>query len=482
MKALKKILHCRVFFLLIAIISLIYSFVFTSIYHHKSVYNGTEETFMCNVSKYKIDGDKLSLDLNCKEKLKGTYYIKSLKEKEYLENNLKFDLAVKLHGSLAVPNNNTVPNLFNYKTYLFHNNIFYLLDIDKIELGNGSSNVFYKLKNYAFDRARRINNEYINAFVLGDSSLIDEDAISSYRNNGISHLLALSGLHVGVFSFSLLWFFKKMKFKEKSSIICVFLILVMFSFITGFSPSIMRSVLFFLISSLSKAYNLKIRPINILYMVLSILLLINPNNLYNVGFILSFTTTFFLILSLNNVKRNYIVSLLLMSCYSFMASLGISIYFFGAVNFISPLLNLLFVPFVSFIIFPLSLITYIVPFLNPVLVIFVNAFEHMSLFFNNFNLIVYFPKINFIYVFVYYFFLLCFFKRKRVLYLICICFLLIVLKLKPFFDTNSYVYYLDVGQGDCSIVVMPRLRKVLMIDTGGKVSFNIEEWKQKKKT
>ena len=55
-------------------------------------------------------------------------------------------------------------------------------------------------------------------------------------------------------------------------------------------------------------------------------------------------------------------------------------------------------------------------------------------------------------------------------------------KITPYINPNTYIYFLDVGQGDSTIIVGSHLRKVIMIDTGGKITYEEEEWEKKNKT
>ena len=482
MKKSKTILLLNKYLIFLAIISICYALFYTKIIEHKSIYEGNEEEFLCTIKKYSIDGDKLSLDLKCDENLKANYYFKTKEEKERISEKIEYDLKIKALGKLEVPSNNTIFNLFNYKKYLINNNIYYLLSINNFEIISKTNNPFYKIKNILHSRSSKTNNEYIDTFIMGDSTQLEKTKINSFRENGISHLLALSGLHVSLFSTILFYCLKKIKINSISSTIIVFIFLLLFAFISGFSPSIIRSILFFFISSINKKYNLDLKTNNILYLVFSTMIFINPFYIYNTGFILSFITTFFLIITIKEEKKSYFKGLLKMSLIAYLSSLGISIYIFGSTNIISPVLNLIFVPFVSFILFPLSVLSYLfnifIYILKPISIIF----EYLNFFFNRINVIIYFPKIRLIYVIIYYLLLLLFFKRNKVIYFALICFLLLFLKLTPFLDSNAYVYFLDVGQGDSIVLVMPHLKKVVMIDTGGKITYQKDEWKTRKKT
>lgn len=76
------------------------------------------------ILSYTIDGDKLSMLIKSQEKIKVNYYIDSLSEKEYLENNILLGSTIYLEGEITVPYNNTIPNTFNYKEYLYNNKIY----------------------------------------------------------------------------------------------------------------------------------------------------------------------------------------------------------------------------------------------------------------------------------------------------------------------------------------------------------------------
>lgn len=478
MRKLKTILQYNNTYRVIALLVLLYSLAVTLIPNYKSKYEANETEFILNILEYKIDGNKLSLTLKGKEKIKGIYYIKTEEEKEWLEKNLELEGTLKIKGTLKVPNNNTVPNLFNYKKYLYFNKIYYLLEINELKIDKKTDNILYKIKNYAYLRASKIKyNKYIYAYILGTTDNLEENIIDSYRTNGISHLFALSGLHVGIFSFILMKILSKLKIKKVYNYLFIFIILLMFAFITGFSPSILRSILLFFLLGINKIYNLNIRTINILYLTFSIIVLVNPFIIFQIGFILSFITTFFLILTSYLIEnKNYLQSLLIVSAISFISSLGVSIYFFGSINPMGIILNLIFVPLVSFIIFPLSLIVYIFPILSNILNILTNIMENLSLFLTKVKLEIYFPATNISSIIIYYICLTILFKTRNKKIIFIIFFILMSWKVYPYFKNETSIYFIDVGQGDSCLLVTPHASKAILIDTGGKISYNKEKW------
>lgn len=452
---------------------IIYALIVTLLPKYESVYKGSEEDFLCSIDNYKIEEDKMKLELVCKEKLVGSYYFKD-DEYKFFKEKVNIGSSVSIKGKLVSPKNNTVPYLFNYKKYLYNKRVYYTLKIDNIKILKENSNPFIKLKNRVIKHVNSYKDStYLYAFILGKTELISDEVLTSYRENGISHLFALSGLHVSIFSSILLFILKKLRFKEILNYVLIFIFLLLFSFITGFSPSILRATLLFFLLGINKVFYLNIRTLDILYLVFIILVIINPFIIYNLSFILSFTAAFFLIFSSDLLKgKNYFVSLFKVSLLSYFASLPLSIYYFGYTNLLGTILNLVFVPLVSFVVFPLTLLTFIISKFYSILNITTNLLESLSLLFNKFKIIIYFPRINLIFVFIYLSILMLYikFKKKICLYLIIV--LLIFFKIRPYMDNNTYIYYIDVGQGDSILVVTPHLNKTILIDTGGIVSFN----------
>ena len=479
---LRRILLYDNLYRVLLFLTIIYALYITIFIKYESNYKGNETLFNCKLNSYKIDGNKLDMNLYCKEKIKATYYIKSLEEKEYLSNNLKLDSTLSIKGNLEKPSNNTIPYMFNYKKYLYNNKIYYLLNIESFNIEKTTNNIFYKIKNLAFNHANKFKSkEYIYAFVLGSTSYIDNDVLSTYRENGISHLFALSGLHVSIFSAFLIFILKKLKVPELTRYILVFIFLLLFSFITNFSPSILRATLLFFFLGINKVFYLNIRTINILYLVYILLTLINPFIIYNVSFILSFTAAFYLILSNDLTKsNNYFIGLLKISLISTLGTLPISIYYFGSINLIGFILNLIFVPYVSFIVFPFTLITFIVPKLYFILNILTSILESISMFTNKLKLIVYFPKVSIYFIIVYSILFILFIKTKKKKHIIFLIIITIFIKIKPYLNSDILVYYIDVGQGDSILLSSPNRKENILIDTGGKISYEKEKWKERK--
>ena len=239
----------------------IYVFVATKLIKYESIYSGDETTITGKITNYSINGNKLKINIKNKEEIIATYYIETQEELAYLKENIGIGKTLTVKGSLRKPLNNTIPNTFNYKKYLYNNKIYYLLDVDSYIIKN-DNNFVEKAKDYLIKRAYNSqNNEYLLMLVLGDKALISTDTYNTYQNNGTSHLLAVSGSHITVILLVLSFFLKKLK--EVPKLIIISLILLFFAFVTNNAPAVNRAIYFFIINRINKIGNLKLSEDNL---------------------------------------------------------------------------------------------------------------------------------------------------------------------------------------------------------------------------
>ncbi len=138
----------------------------------------------------------------------------------------------------------------------------------------------------------------IQALILGQRKDISKQVYSNYAAAGAIHILAVSGLHVGILYFILLFIFtpiKRLFFGTFLSIILIVFCLWGFVFITGMSPSVIRAVTMFTFFAFASIINRQTNSINTLFLSFFVLLLVNPGWLFHVGFQLSYLAVFFIL-------------------------------------------------------------------------------------------------------------------------------------------------------------------------------------------
>lgn len=431
------------------------------------------------VDNFNIDGNKLSLTLKGRENLVGSYYIDTYDELLYLKDNIKYGVSINVEGSLKIPSNNTIPNTFNYKNYLSNKDIYYSLDISKLEILDNDIGFIYKLKNLINDRVTKIDDTgYMKAFILGDKNNIDSDIYNSFQKIGITHLFALSGMHVGLLSGIILKLLKK--FNDKSKYLIISIILIIYGFIVGYPSSIKRCILFFIFNTINKLFKLEISSFKVLLLVVVSLILYNYKIIYDVGFIYSVCTVIGIILCNGFINHDIkLISSFRLSLVAFVFSLPISLYNFYEFNILSVIYNIVFVPFVSIIVYPLSLISFIIPSIYFVFEFFIKILEVSSTFLSNIRFFNIYMNFNMFEVILFYLFTLLVFYKGIYRLGICLVLIIIIDFIIPYFDSNGYVYFFDVGQGDSSLIISPYRKDIILIDTGGSTNYVKEEWMKK---
>lgn len=444
----------KIFFLItifLCVIRVILMFAFDDNTHYEK--NKTITGIITNIKK---DGDKTTFDLKAKVKYRIT-----TKEKFNYELGDK----VMVYAKVYTPSNNTVFNLFNYRKYLCSKNIRFLAESRNVKLIEENKNVIYEIKNIIIKRIKQFKSSaYLKAFILGDQNEINKIVKENYEKTGTSHLFAISGSNVTLILLILNFFLKKYKFKN----VFIFLFLLLFLFLTNYTESLLRALLFLFLQYVNKKMKLNYKTSFVLVITGVLLLLYNPYLIYNVGFLFSIIISFFIVLISPTLKdKKYLRKLIIISLVAFLASIPIMANSFFKINLLSPIFNLILVPMVSFVIFPASIITFFVPFLDTIFFTMTIFLEYITEVFSKIDfLYITIAKPGFILILIYYvsLYIAIKFKRKN-FYLIFLITFLLNINLR-FFISNPEVLFLDVGQGDSSIVVLPT-GKAILIDTGG---------------
>ena len=462
MLKLRKILLLNYLYIFLLVIVLLISTIRIVTYQKNSISNNITSS----INSYQITEEKLVLYLN-KYKVICNYYFKSNKEKDYYKDYIKVGDIYNVKGVIKVPEEPTTKGLFNYKKYLRTKDIDYIMTIKSIKKIKSTNNLFYIFKRSIIKRLN--NNPYLYTFLLGDKSLISKDVLSSYQGNGISHLFAISGMHISLLSGIILKVLRKLN--ENKRYLITGILLFIYLLLVGFSPSILRGVLFFYIFNINKIYYFYINKINLYIVVLSITLLINPFYIFDIGFLYSFSISLILLIKSDYLNTSsYFKSLFRTSLLSFFISLPISLYNYSSINVLSIILNLFYVPLVSIIIFPLSLIVFLVPKLSVIYNYLIKVLEKTSLLFTKIEITkLVFIRLNiFYYIILFIIIYLIIIKSTKRIYIVLI--VLFIHYLYPIIINNNFIEFIDVGQGDSTIIHYNK--KTILIDTGGIVGSN----------
>ncbi len=270
------------------------------------------------------------------------------------------------------------PGQFDVKKYMQNKQIYLTASvssreaIEKINKNSSSAEVLKrkikKLVRYNYS-SKKNEKGLIEALLLGSRTKISNKTYHAFKKTGLLHLISLSGLHVGILLGGIWALTRVLGIGKNLRAVSAFLLLWIFALIVPLRPATFRAVLIGSIFCLAVIFKKRSEPINTLCLAAIITLLINPADIFNAGWQLSFSCVLGIILfsdrifyfskdKLNFLKNmnfsfikltDFILRAFSVGFAAWIASLGIIIYNFNHINLFSPVFTVLTLPFISII-------------------------------------------------------------------------------------------------------------------------------------
>ena len=323
------------------------------------------------------------------EKLKSTtYYDKFILKAEhingqncigkillYVPKKEKIEIEVgnkiKVFETPKILQNALNPNQFDYSKYLKNQNVFHEIKIKETNtiVVSTDTNFYYYinliksklLKSYDVKSFKKDNYNLLMALLFGEKTELSKEISTNYTQAGIIHILAISGLHIALIYGIVLWLTKPL-LRFKKGKLYIFLIslciLWFYAILAGFSASIVRAAVMFSVVAFAKMINRQSNIYNSLAVSALLLLVYNPNYLFDVGFQLSFAAVLSIVIFQPLVRKysyskNLIIlktkELLLISLVAQIGVLPLILYYFGQFPLLFLLANLITIPLSSLI-------------------------------------------------------------------------------------------------------------------------------------
>lgn len=413
--------------------------------------------------------------------------------------SMKYGDSLYIEGEFKQPEEARNYKGYNYKQYLKTKKIIGTVELEKAKILKSSNGSFiHNIQKYIKDTINgTLTDEEGNlllAILLGDKDKLSEDIQESFKTSNLSHMLAVSGAHVSYIILGLTYVLQNSIIgKKNGKIVCIFFLLV-FMAITNFTPSVTRACIMAVLTLFSGIIYRKSDVYTNISVAALITLIFNPYSLLDLGFQLSYGGTIGIIIFIKRIQEkksnskviNYIKQMALVSIYANIIIIPIMMYHFNTVSFTfiisnimaSPILGIIVITGFLFIIASITvkpLTRLIAIFIKPILSLLIKISQICSkLPFSNilvvtpymFNVISYYAII-----------LYCIKSKKNNKCKIIIC-LLIVLILINFiiyiFPQKLRIFFIDVGQGDSTLIITPD-KKTVLIDGGGSDSFDVGE-------
>ncbi len=348
------------------------------------------------------------VEANLKPTAKNTKHIiriNSVNGEEYFGNLLVFiskeaekniipgDEIIFNSDFIKIPKNFN-PYQFDYAKYLENKNIFHEVFLKPNELFVGKHHNNWG--SFWFTSQQKLTNSFnqhsfdkktqaiINALLFGQRKLLDKETLTTYSNAGIIHILAISGLHVGILYLLLISLLKPLKRVKKGKFIELTVTLTFlwsFAILTGLSASVTRAVTMFSILAFGRFLNRDSSTYNTIAFSALLLLLFNPNFIFDVGFQMSYAAVlaivsfnpFFKYFKFGKSKTvHFFTDIVLVSLAAQIGVLPLSLYYFNQFPALFLMANIVIIPLTIAILW-LGITTLALNFIFPKLALLIGS-------------------------------------------------------------------------------------------------------------
>ena len=472
-----------------------------------------QDSIFCEIEGYVNNinnGDKtqLVIDVN-KVVIEDIAYNENISIKIYDTETIDVDIGdyITVEGDLLKLKTPTNQGQFDEEKYYKSRGIKYKLFVTDYVISNDknkSNHLKYSMKKILYKLKERAIKIYDNilpneqaslmkAMILGDKSYLSIDIKDIYAQSGIAHVLAISGLHIAILGYGL-YRFICLFLSRKKGVILTIVFLLLYQILTGASISTIRAVIMLSIILLAYCFGRTYDIYSSISIAAIILLIINPYELWNVGFLLSFSAVMGIITivpvlnEIYNKKDNKIIATFNVSLAATLGTMPVIIYNYYELHTYSVLINILVVPLMSIIVL-CGFIGLISGFFSIIIgkicsgVVFyiLNFYEFSCNIFSNLPLntiTIGRPKIISLIILIGTLVLISQLNNERMkrqvikkLIIIAVCLLVIIDYSKYIINKPLKIVHMDIGQGDSAVITSPD-RKIYIIDGGGNLSKN----------
>ena len=307
-------------------------------------------------------------------------------------------------------------SLFNedeFNNYYYRNNISYKtsLTFNDITLVKNDLNLFQvlrlKIKSILFNDLSSIYSQIAYSSLIGDKSFISNDYYELFSKTGTAHLLAISGLHISILCICLNYILEKLNIKKIKRFIFIFLFLLFYLTLCGFSVSAIRATIMSLALCLSNTFYYRYDRLSSYCLSLLIILILKPFSLFDPGFQLSALSVFAIIFcypvineflhKILRLENNFLIDSFALSFSTFCFTLPVVINTFNEFSLISIFTNMLVIPLFT-LYFLLLLVVLFLCLFFPLTYLFCIPNFVLEIIFNTCNLAFFIPNIKLSYI------------------------------------------------------------------------------------
>lgn len=458
-------------------------------------------TMIISADSISLLGEKYSTKINLLYGIRD-----SNKKLRKIYNEIGIGNTAIITGTLIKPRDKRNPGEYDYQAYLsekqiagilnsYNVNDFTITDYSKNDFANTIFIIRKEIDELISNVHNRTTSGLLRGLLLADRSLIDYETRQEFVNAGVVHILAVSGLHVGFIVLIFLFLFQR--FNIYARYIFTITGLLLFMVITDSPPSVVRATIMSIALLLSPITGRSYNSYNALALAAFIILLINPNELFNPGFQLSFSAVLSIVIfypPISNYIRtkkiksktlNYILLFCVTSLAAQIGTLPFTLVYFEKLSLIALLTNLFVIPLIGCIV-GLGIFTIFITSIIPqIAILFASSNELLTYILFNFvslaghNNFSYLPVYNFSLfdTFVFYSIIGILFalwnkienlSAKLLTVALSLILLFVLFKVDNYDllpENKLSIMAIDIGQGDSFLVKFPG-GKTALIDAG----------------
>ena len=433
------------------------------------------------------------------QKIYVTYRFTSAEEKALYQATSLYGSKMHAQAEWVPPSRPAHRYAFSMASYLKSAGAVGMVEVSEWQAVGKATNLATMLATQRFNVARHIEDTFpkslqaeAQALLIGLRDDVDEELTRAYQILGITHLFAISGLHVGLMTAVIYYGLLRLSVRREKATWVLIMALPLYAMLAGGAPSVWRAVTVTVLVLVLQLKQRRIAVDDALALTLIGFVLWQPSSILQVGFQLSYGATISLIYAqrIMSLSQHGLVKAFIITSVTQLAVYPIILYHFFEVSVSSLIMNLFFVPLFSVVILPVTMGLFVLSYCVPPLaqVGFILYEPLRTLLTALITALTQLPwqlwtpgrpaiwGLAIAYLGVLAVFLLLEIERFKQALVVGV---LSVLHLHFAYlaERDVTVTFLDVGQGDSIVIELPQRRGVYVIDTGGVLRFDRkEEW------